>query len=93
MLNIHNLTVSFGGEDLFSKITFKLEKGNRVGLVGKNGAGKSTMMKILTGFIKPNSGEVFVDEIDVLKKELYLIKVYYANPAISTIKLDALIRA
>ena len=40
MLNVHNLTVSFGGTDLFSEITFKLNKGDRVGLIGKNGAGK-----------------------------------------------------
>ena len=40
MLNIHNITVSFSGEDLFAGITFRLNAGNRVGLVGKNGAGK-----------------------------------------------------
>ena len=47
MLNAHNITVSFAGEDLFSSITFKLVGGNRVGLVGKNGAGKSTLLKII----------------------------------------------
>ena len=47
MLNAHNVTVSFAGEDLFSGITFKLDAGNRVGLVGKNGAGKSTLLKII----------------------------------------------
>ena len=47
MLNAHNITVSFAGEDLFSSITFKLDAGNRVGLVGKNGAGKSTLLKII----------------------------------------------
>lgn len=47
MLNAHNITVSFAGEDLFSGITFKLAAGNRVGLVGKNGAGKSTLLKII----------------------------------------------
>ena len=49
MLNIHNLTVSFQGDDLFSGITFQLRAGDRVGLVGKNGAGKSTLLKILSG--------------------------------------------
>jgi len=47
MLNAHNVTVSFAGEDLFSGITFKLDAGHRVGLVGKNGAGKSTLLKII----------------------------------------------
>ena len=45
MLNIHNLSVSFGGTYLFEEVTFRLGSGDRVGLVGKNGAGKSTMLK------------------------------------------------
>ena len=47
MLNAHNITVTFGGEDLFSGITFKLNAGDRIGLVGKNGAGKSTLLKVI----------------------------------------------
>jgi ATPase subunit of ABC transporter with duplicated ATPase domains len=47
MLNIHNLSVSFGGSYLFEEVTFRLGAGDRVGLVGKNGAGKSTMLKML----------------------------------------------
>ena len=39
MLNIHNLSVSFGGTYLFEEVTFRLGAGDRVGLVGKNGAG------------------------------------------------------
>ena len=62
MLNIHNLTVSFGGEDLFSKITFKLEKGNRVGLVGKNGAGKSTLLKVISGDIENDGGTLALEK-------------------------------
>ncbi len=56
MLNIHNLTVSFSGEDLFSGITFRLNGGNRVGLVGKNGAGKSTLLKVISQDIEYNTG-------------------------------------
>lgn len=56
MLNIHNLTVSFAGEDLFSGITFKLNAGNRVGLVGKNGAGKSTLLKVISSDIEYDGG-------------------------------------
>ena len=47
MLNAHNITVTFAGEDLFSGITFKLNAGDRIGLVGKNGAGKSTLLKVI----------------------------------------------
>lgn len=56
MLNIHNITVSFSGEDLFAGITFRLNRGDRVGLVGKNGAGKSTLLKVISGDIEYDGG-------------------------------------
>ena len=62
MLNIHNLSVSFGGEFLFEEVTFRLGTGDRVGLVGKNGAGKSTMLKILSGDMKPDSGQIATEK-------------------------------
>ena len=62
MLNIHNLSVSFGGSFLFEEVTFRLGSGDRVGLVGKNGAGKSTMLKILAGDFKPDSGQIATEK-------------------------------
>lgn len=62
MLNIHNLSVSFGGTYLFEEVTFRLGAGDRVGLVGKNGAGKSTMLKILAGDFKPDSGQIATEK-------------------------------
>ena len=62
MLNIHNLSVSFGGSYLFEEVTFRLGSGDRVGLVGKNGAGKSTMLKILAGDFKPDSGTIATEK-------------------------------
>jgi len=58
MLNIHNLSVSFQGEDLFKEITFRLGAGNRAGLIGKNGAGKSTLLKIISGDQEYDSGQI-----------------------------------
>ncbi|TRX03937.1 ABC transporter ATP-binding protein [Flavobacterium gawalongense] len=58
MLNIHNLSVSFGGSYLFEEVTFRLGAGDRVGLVGKNGAGKSTMLKMLAKDFAPDSGVI-----------------------------------
>lgn len=49
MISVDNLTVSFGGWDLFKDISFLINPKDRIGLVGKNGAGKSTMLKVLTG--------------------------------------------
>ncbi|WP_445713428.1 ABC-F family ATP-binding cassette domain-containing protein [Flavobacterium sp.] len=62
MLNIHNLSVSFGGTYLFEEVTFRLGSGDRVGLVGKNGAGKSTMLKMLAGDFKPDNGTIATEK-------------------------------
>lgn len=58
MLSIDNITVSFGGYELLSGISFLINPKDRIGLVGKNGAGKSTMLKIICGQQAPTSGAV-----------------------------------
>ena len=62
MLNVHNLSVSFAGSDLFSEITFKLNKGDRIGLIGKNGAGKSTLLKVIAKDIESTTGVMAFDK-------------------------------
>ena len=62
MLNIHNLSVSFGGEYLFREIAFRLNSGDRVGLIGKNGAGKSTLLKLLSKDMSPDSGTIAAEK-------------------------------
>lgn len=62
MLNIHNLSVSFGGEYLFEEISFRLNAGDRVGLIGKNGAGKSTLLKLLTKDMPLDSGVIAMEK-------------------------------
>jgi ATP-binding cassette subfamily F protein 3 len=73
MLNAHNITVSFQGEDLFSGITFKLDAGNRIGLVGKNGAGKSTLLKIIAKEQEYDKGTLALEKeirIGFLKQDI-----------------------
>ncbi len=73
MLNAHNITVSFQGEDLFAGITFKLDPGNRIGLVGKNGAGKSTLLKIIAKEQEFDSGTMALEKdisIGFLKQDI-----------------------
>ena len=73
MLNIHDLTVSFQGDALFSGITFQLTPGDRVGLVGKNGAGKSTLLKIIAKEQEYDSGQIATDKevsIGFLKQDI-----------------------
>ncbi len=77
MLNIHNLSVSFGGEFLFEEITFRLGAGDRVGLIGKNGAGKSTMLKILSKEMEPDTGQIAADKdlkIGFLKQDIDFVE-------------------
>ncbi len=58
MISVDNITVSFGGWDLLSQLSFLVNDKDRVALVGKNGAGKSTLMKIIAGIYQPTSGAV-----------------------------------
>ena len=60
MISIDGLTVEFGVKPLFKDVSFVINERDRIALVGKNGAGKSTMMKILCGMQKPTSGSVSV---------------------------------
>jgi ATP-binding cassette subfamily F protein 3 len=62
MISINQLTVEFGGFNLFKDVSFLVNPKDRIGLVGKNGAGKSTMLKILCGLYQPTSGEVVIPE-------------------------------
>lgn len=97
MLNVHNLTVSFMGSDLFSGITFKLNKGDRVGLIGKNGAGKSTLLKVLSKDIESSGGTMAFDkdiqigflrqDIDFIQGRTILEEAYQAFEEIKEIEL------
>lgn len=60
MISINQLTVEFGGFRLFENITYNINEKDRLGLAGKNGAGKSTMLKIIAGIQQPSSGNVSV---------------------------------
>ena len=74
MLNVHQLTIAFQGEDLFQNISFRLQSGNRVGLIGKNGAGKSTLLKIISGELEYSSGQISFEKknlkIGFLKQDI-----------------------
>jgi ATP-binding cassette subfamily F protein 3 len=73
MLNAHNISISFGGTELFSGITFKLDAGNRVGLIGKNGAGKSTLLKIISRELDYDAGTMAFEKntsIGFLKQDI-----------------------
>ncbi|WP_295883477.1 ribosomal protection-like ABC-F family protein [uncultured Anaerococcus sp.] len=60
ILTASNLSKSYPTKDIFSNVSFKIEKGDKVGLIGINGAGKSTLFKILMGENEKDSGEVYI---------------------------------
>ena len=60
MIQTVNVSLAFGGRTLYKDVNLKFTKGNCYGIIGANGAGKSTFLKILTGEIEPNTGEVVI---------------------------------
>ncbi len=68
MLSTNNITMQFGSKPLFENISVKFGGGNRYGLIGANGCGKSTFMKILGGDLVPSGGNVFLDPNERLGK-------------------------
>ena len=60
MIQAINISLAFGGRALYKDVNLKFTKGNCYGIIGANGAGKSTFLKILTGELEPNTGEIFV---------------------------------
>lgn len=72
MINVSNVSLQFGGQYLFKDVDLKFAAGNCYGIIGANGAGKSTFLKILCGEIEPTTGEVAIKKgarISVLKQD------------------------
>ena len=67
MIEIKGLTKSFGSHKVLNNITFRVEKGEVIGFLGANGAGKSTTMNIITGYLASDKGEVLIDGVDMTK--------------------------
>ena len=74
MITVTNVSLRYGGRKLFEDVNLKFTPGNCYGVIGANGAGKSTFLKILSGEIEPNTGEVSIDpgvRMSVLKQDHY----------------------
>ena len=98
MLNVHNLSVAFGGEYLFEEIAFRLNAGDRVGLIGKNGAGKSTLLRLLSKEQEADTGSIAIEkgtQIGFLKQDIdfeqgrtVLDEAYQAFKEIKSLELE-----
>lgn len=74
MINVSAVSLNYNGTDLFSNCNLQFMQGNCYGIIGANGAGKSTFLKILSGELEPSTGEVVVSEktrVSVLKQDQY----------------------
>lgn len=85
MLEVGNVSLQFGGRVLFKDVSLSFLKGNCYGIIGANGAGKSTFLKILSGEIEPTSGDVFRDKkerMSVLKQDQNAFDQYTASETV-----------
>ena len=72
MISTQNVSLRYGDRALFENVSVKFTEGNCYGIIGANGAGKSTFLKILAGEIEPNKGEVILEphkRLSVLKQD------------------------
>lgn len=79
MISTNNVSLSFGGRKLFEDVNVKFTPGNCYGLIGANGAGKSTFFKILSKEIEPNTGEIIIPgnlRLSALKQDHYAFDQY-----------------
>lgn len=74
MIRIENLTKDYGDVKAVQSISFSLNDGEIVGFLGANGAGKSTTLKMMTGYLSPTSGNVFVDDRNIIDDCIHIQK-------------------
>ncbi|WP_339673564.1 ABC-F family ATPase [Dasania marina] len=85
MITTANITMQFGAAPLFENISAKFDGGNRYGLIGANGCGKSTFMKILSGELAPTSGNVSINpgaKVGVLSQDQFAFEAYSVVDAV-----------
>ncbi len=81
LITASNITIQFGAKPLFENVSLRFGNGNRYGLIGANGSGKSTFMKILSGELLPTSGNVSVDvdeRVGILRQNQFAYEEFSA---------------
>ena len=79
MITVSNVSLTFGGQKLFSGADLKFLPGNCYGIIGANGAGKSTFLKILSGELEPTTGSVTIpptERMSTLKQDQFMYDEY-----------------
>lgn len=87
MLQVTNVSLQYGGKKLFEDVNIKFTKGNCYGIIGANGAGKSTFLKVLSGEIEPNKGEVSMDKNERMSVLMQNQNAYDDQAVVRTVML------
>ena len=72
IISLENISFSFGNRKILDNVSFKINQGQILGMLGPNGVGKSTIFNLITGLIKPNYGKIKFNGIDVVDYPIYL---------------------
>lgn len=82
LLEARNISFRYGDKDpwILRHVNLKIEEGERVGLVGPSGYGKSTLVRIMAGYLKPTEGEVLLDGRPLEKKGVSPVQLIYQHP-------------
>ena len=72
IISLENISLSFGNRKILDNVSFKINQGQILGMLGPNGVGKSTIFNLITGLIKPNYGKIKFNGIDVVDYPIYL---------------------
>ena len=91
MIQVSNVTLQFGGRVLFKDVNLKFTRGNCYGIIGANGAGKSTFLKILTGELEPNKGEVIRDDKERMSTLMQNQNIWITKKCLSKQNFDLLL--
>ena len=91
MIAAQGVSLQYGGRVLFNDVNINFTKGNCYGLIGANGAGKSTFLKILAGELEPNKGSVFItpgERMAVLKQDHFLFDEFDGHKRLYDIRKE-----
>ena len=78
LISLENISLSFGRRRILDNVSFKINQGQILGMLGPNGVGKSTIFNLITGLIKPDYGKIKINGVDVVDYPIYLRTTKFA---------------